>query len=290
MTSLDRHRWASPGARAGKAPTNSGKPLTTPSAACGPPGFGSLRATQAGGFRGRPVSIAGMARRVFIIEDDPAIRDNLRDALGRHGYAVETFADRPSAQQAAAGRLPDLAIVDVGLGDEPEGGFELCRWLRTQAPALPILMLSARDSDIDVVSGLRLGADDYVTKNVSLVHLMARVTALFRRAELAQGATGDEPVLQSGPLSMDTQRFTAHWYGTPLELTVTEFWMLHALARHPGHVKDRDALMREANLVVDDQTVTSYVKRIRRKLQALDPGCNAIETVYGIGYRFRADA
>ncbi|MEZ5652986.1 MAG: response regulator [Burkholderiaceae bacterium] len=227
------------------------------------------------------------SRRIFIVEDDPAIAENLRDALGRHGYAVDVFGDRPAAQQAAGDRLPDLAIVDIGLGDEPDGGFELCRWLRAQAPALPILMLSARDSDIDIVSGLRLGADDYVTKNVSLPHLLARVTALFRRAELVTDGPGDEPLLTAGPLTMDTRRFVAHWRGEPLALTVTEFWMLHALARHPGHVKDRDALMREANLVVDDHTVTSYVKRIRRKLQAIDPACEAIDTVYGVGYRFK---
>lgn len=227
-----------------------------------------------------------MARQVFIVEDDAAIRDNLADALGRHGYQTASFQDRVTAQRAAASRLPDLAIIDVGLVDEPEGGFELCRWLRALAPALPILMLSARDSDIDVVSGLRLGADDYVTKNVSLPHLLARVTALFRRAELHANATPAEQIIVRGPLKMDTQRFESSWQGVALDLTVTEFWMLHALARVPGHVKDRDALMREANLVVDDHTITSYIKRIRRKLQAIDSSANPIDTVYGLGYRF----
>ncbi|MEZ5738662.1 MAG: response regulator [Burkholderiaceae bacterium] len=227
-----------------------------------------------------------MARKIFIIEDDAAIRDNPADALGRHGSEIQAFADRPSAQLAAGTRMPDLAIIDVGLGDEPEGGFELCRWLRERAGGLPILILSARDSDIDVVSGLRLGADDYVTKSVSLPHLLARVTALFRRAELQAGQPAEEQVLVRGALRMDVPRFDARWNGQPLELTVTEFWMLHALARHPGHVKDREALMREANLVIDDHTVTSYVKRIRRKLQAIDPAFDAIETVYGVGYRY----
>src|SRR5690606_14880074 len=115
-----------------------------------------------------------MPRRIAIIEDEQSISENLSDALTRHGYEVTTYADRPSAQEGLDGRLPDLAIIDVGLGDEPEGGFELCRWLRGRAPGLPILILSARDSEIDIVSGLRLGADDYVTKNVSLPHLLAR--------------------------------------------------------------------------------------------------------------------
>src|SRR5919199_6481990 len=122
-----------------------------------------------------------MPRRIAVIEDEPAIRDNLRDALARQGFEVQTFGDRRAAQQVFASRLPELAFIDVGLADEPDGGFELCRWLRERAPALPILMLSARDSELDIVSGLRLGADDYVTKNVSLPHLLARVTALLRR-------------------------------------------------------------------------------------------------------------
>ncbi|MFA7505472.1 MAG: response regulator [Burkholderiaceae bacterium] len=227
-----------------------------------------------------------MSRRIAIIDDEPAIRDNLRDALARQGFEVQKFADRNEAQAVLASRLPDMAIVDIGLGAEPEGGFELCRWLRERAPALPIVLLSARDSEIDIVSGLRLGADDYLAKSVSLPHLLARVTALFRRIDaLAQPREGSEPLLR-GPLRLDALRFEASWREQPIELTVTEFWMLHALVRQPGHVKDREALMREANLVVDVQTVTSYVKRIRRKFEAVDPAFDAIETVYGLGYRF----
>ena len=185
-----------------------------------------------------------------------------------------------------ANRLPDLAIIDVGLGDEPEGGFELCRWLRGLNAKLPILILSARDSEIDIVSGLRLGADDYVTKSVSLPHLMARVTALLRRADLGGEVTAPEERLVRGGLTLNLQRFEARWKGHLVELTVTEFWILHSLAKFPGHVKDRDALMREANMLVDDHTITSYVKRMRRKFEAIDANFGAIETVYGMGYRF----
>lgn len=267
-------------------------------------------------------------RTVAVVEDDGSIALNLRDALARSGYRAEVHRDRPTAQAAFEQRLPDLAIIDVSLGAEPEGGFTLCRWLRERAPALPILILSARDSEIDQVSGLRLGADDYLTKSVSLPHLLARVTALFRRADLIRAAArtggqagtppgpslgaslgaslGSSPgaalggqlgaghaddavaaLLERGPLRLDPNRFEASWNGQPIALTVTEFWMLHALARHPGHVRDRDQLMREANLVVDDHTITSYVKRLRRKFEALDPSFVAIETVHGLGYRFR---
>lgn len=231
-------------------------------------------------------------RVVAIVEDDSTIALNLSDALSRGGYRPAVYRDRPTAQAAFEQALPDLALIDVSLGAEPEGGFALCRWLRERAPALPILILSARDSEIDQVSGLRLGADDYLTKNVSLPHLMARVTALFRRADLARAsddtaADGASPLVR-GPIRLDPNRFEVSWQGEPVALTVTEFWMLHSLVRHPGHVRDRDQLMREANLVVDDHTVTSYVKRLRRKFEAIDPGFAAIETVHGLGYRFRA--
>ena len=227
-----------------------------------------------------------MARRIAVIEDEPALRDNLRDALARHSYEVQTFSYRRDAQAVLASRLPELAIIDVGLGDEPDGGFELCRWLRALDARLPILILSARDSEIDMVSGLRLGADDYVAKSVSLPHLMARVTALLRRADIAgQASPADESLLR-GPLTLNLQRFEARWREQLMDLTVTEFWLLHSLAKFPGHVKDREALMREANMLVDDHTITSYVKRMRRKFEAIDPSFASIETVYGIGYRF----
>lgn len=227
-----------------------------------------------------------MARRIAVIEDEPALRDNLRDALARQGYEVQTFPGRRDAQAVLTNRLPELAIVDIGLGEEPDGGFELCRWLRARDPRLPILILSARDSEIDVVSGLRLGADDYVAKSVSLPHLMARVTALLRRADLSTQTNPIEEKIVRGPLSLNLQRFEAHWRDQLMDLTVTEFWLLHSLAKFPGHVKERDALMREANMLVDDHTITSYVKRMRRKFESIDPGFKSIETVYGIGYRF----
>ncbi|WP_255505394.1 response regulator transcription factor [Alkalisalibacterium limincola] len=124
-----------------------------------------------------------MTRTVAIVEDEPDLRENYAQALRRYGHAVLAFADRPSARDAFSLRLPDLVIIDIGLGDEPEGGFELCRELRARSATLPILFLTARDSDLDVISGLRLGADDYLGKDISLPQLTARVQALFRRLE-----------------------------------------------------------------------------------------------------------
>ena len=229
-----------------------------------------------------------MSRRVAIVEDEPAIRANYADALRRHGFEVAAYGGRAEALAAMKSRLPDLAIIDIGLGDDADGGFALCRELRALSAALPIIFLTARDSDFDVVAGLRLGADDYLTKDVSLPHLVARIAALFRRAELAREPQAGEERLERGSLALDSKRFSVSWNGRPVPLTLTEFWMVHALAKFPEHVKNRDQLMREANLVVDDATITSHVKRIRRKFLTVDPAFDQIDTVYGMGYRWKA--
>ena len=227
-----------------------------------------------------------MPRTVAIVEDDAAIRANYADMLKKHGYQVRAFADRKSAADAFRTQLPDLALLDIGLADEPDGGFTLCRELRAMSAALPIIFLTARDSDFDTVSGLRMGADDYLTKDVGLPHLLARISALFRRADLLTQPRSVEDVLERGELRLDMKRFVATWKAKPVDLTLTEFWLVHCVARFPGHVKNREQLMKEAHIVVDDSTITSHVKRIRRKFQAVDPAFDAIDTVYGLGYRW----
>ncbi len=239
-------------------------------------------------WRARLGYIGRMARRIALVEDDPAIRANYAEALKRHGYDVAAYAARREALDAFRARLPDLAIIDIGLGDEAEGGFALCRELRALSAQVPIVFLTARDSDFDIVSGLRLGADDYLTKGVSLPHLMARIGALFRRVEaLAEERSAEERIVR-GALELDLKRFSAAWKGARVALTLTEFWIVHSLVRHPGHVKSREQLMRDAELVVDDATVTSHVKRVRVKFLAADPAFDAVETVYGLGYRWKA--
>jgi len=228
-----------------------------------------------------------MKKLIAIVEDEPAIRDNYAAAFARSGYAVRSYPGRLEALDALRVRLPDLALIDVGLGDEPEGGFELCRELRALSPELPIIFLTARDSELDAVSGLRLGADDYLTKDIGLPHLLARVAALFRRVEAVRQPARAEATLERGALLVDLDRLHASWRGEPVGLTLTEFWIVHALARHVGHVKNRQQLMDAANVVLDDNTITSHVKRIRRKFTVIDPAFDAIETVYGMGYRWR---
>ncbi|MEP1596393.1 MAG: proteobacterial dedicated sortase system response regulator [Halieaceae bacterium] len=228
-----------------------------------------------------------MSHHIAIVEDEQTIAANYRDALQRRGFRVSVHGDRDSASSAFALQLPDLAIIDVGLGDDIEGGFDLCRELRSQSPELPIVFLTARDSELDIISGLRLGADDYLTKDISQAHMLARIVALFRRVKALQAPESREDVLRQGELTLNQQRMSVHWQQTPVALTVTEFWMVYTLAQHPGHIKNRQQLMDAANVVLDDNTITSHIKRIRRKFQALDSDFNAIETAYGMGYRWQ---
>ncbi len=230
-----------------------------------------------------------MAKRIAIVEDEAAIRDNYVAAFQREGYSVDAYEARQEALDAFAARLPDLVVIDINLRDDVEGGFELCRELRSRAADLPIIFLTARDSEFDAVSGLRLGADDYLTKDISLPHLMARIAALFRRLDALQKPGGDESVIRRGDLEIDTDRMVIHWQGQAVGLTLTEFWLVHAMARYPGNVKNRQQLMDAAQAVLDDNTITSHIKRIRRKFMAIDETFDAIETVYGMGYRWLSE-
>jgi two-component system OmpR family response regulator len=227
-----------------------------------------------------------MKKQIAIVEDEPALRENYSAALARLGYQVKTYGNRRAALQAFEVHLPDLAIIDIALEDEAEGGFDLCRALRALSAELPIIFLTARDSEMDAVSGLRLGADDFLTKDASLVHLAARVAALFRRVDALRQPDNAGQVLQRGALAVDTEKMQTTWNGHAVALSLTEFWIVHALARNPGHVKNRQQLMDAANVVLDDNTVTSHVKRLRRKFLEVDSAFDAIQTVYGMGYRW----
>ncbi|HBX36737.1 proteobacterial dedicated sortase system response regulator [Pseudohongiella sp. SYSU M77423] len=231
-----------------------------------------------------------MARRIAIVEDEAAIRENYADVLRKQGYEVQTFPNRREAMKAFDLRLPNLAIIDIGLENEIDGGFTLCQSLRSMSETLPIIFLTARDNDFDTVSGLRMGADDYLTKDISLPHLSARIAALFRRQDALNQPTSPENLLQRDKLLLDIGRLTVQWAGISVPLTVTEFWMVHALVKFPGHVKSRQVLMQESKIFVDGSTITSHVKRIRKKFLQVDPEFDCIETVYGMGYRWNIPA
>ena len=227
-----------------------------------------------------------MRKQIAIVEDEPALRENYAAALARQGYQIKTYSNRSNAMQAFEVHLPDLAIIDITLEDEAEGGFDLCRDLRARSAEVPIIFLTARDSELDAVSGLRLGADDFLTKDVSLAHLSARVAALFRRIDALRRPDNAMQIVQRGALTIDGEKMQTAWGGVPVALSLTEFWIVHALARNPGHVKNRQQLMDAANVVLDDNTITSHVKRIRRKFIEIDANFDSVQTVYGMGYRW----
>jgi len=231
-----------------------------------------------------------MSRHIVIVEDEEAIAQNYKDALQRQGFKVTHYSSRPEASEGFTTRLPDLAIIDIGLGKEIEGGFDLCRELRSLAPELPIIFLTARDSELDVVSGLRLGADDYLTKDISQTHMLARITALFRRIDALQKPLSQDTEAVRGKLTLNMDRMNVQWDGKLVDLTVTELWIVHSLAQHPGHVKNRQQLMDAANVVLDDNTITSHIKRIRKKFKEQDEAFDCIQTAYGMGYRWVLEA
>jgi two-component system OmpR family response regulator len=228
-----------------------------------------------------------MAKSIVIVEDDKDIRENYIDLFARQGYAVKGYADKQSAEKAFKGNLPDLVILDIGLDDEPDGGFDLCRQLRTESSLLPIIFLTARDADIDQVSGLRLGADDYLTKDISLHQLLARVSSLFRRVDAIRDNSSNDKTVEVAQLALNMDRLEAQWASKDLGLTVTEIWILNSLVQHPGHVKSRDQLMKAADTYVDGGTITSHIKRLRKKFLAVDSEFDLIESVYGAGYRWK---
>lgn len=227
-----------------------------------------------------------MAKRIAIVEDEVAIRENYAAALRKQGYEVELYGTRPEALNAFKKQLPDLALLDIGLDDEIDGGFDLCRELRALSSDIPIIFLTARDSDLDTISGLRLGADDYLTKDISIQNLCARIAAFFRRIEILKSSPEVEKLVERGNLVLDMNRFSVHWAGKYIDLTLTEFWLIHTLALHPGHVKNREQLMQEAKIFVDDATITSHIKRMRLKFIQVDKKFDRIDTVYGMGYRW----
>jgi two-component system response regulator ChvI len=228
---------------------------------------------------------------IALVDDEESLRETVGFALRREGYRVESFADGLAAWHTFEKTLPDLAILDVLM--PRMDGLELCRRLRALSERLPILFLTSRDEEFDRVLGLELGADDYLCKPFSMRELAARVKVLLRRAAQRQEPPGgDERGFEAGRLRLDLARYQAFGNGAPVALTVTEFTLLHALARRPGHVKTRAQLLEEGyphDAYASDRTIDSHVKRLRKKLAEADPSFEAIETVYGLGYRFRPD-
>ena len=227
---------------------------------------------------------------IALVDDDKNILASVSMLLEQEGYQVRSFSDPTSALTALAATPPDLAILDIKM--PRMDGLELLRRLRQANESLPVIFLTSKDEEIDELMGLNAGADDYVRKPFSQRLLLERVRAVLRRAEAkpAGGAEAKKESLVRGKLALDPQRHECTWEGKPVRLTVTEFLILQALAQRPGFVKSRDSLMDAAyddQVYVDDRTIDSHIKRLRKKFKAVADDFDAIETLYGVGYRYK---
>ncbi len=231
-----------------------------------------------------------MARRVAIVEDDFDQRENYRDALQKSGYEVDTYRNRPDALEGMRANMPDLAILDIMLENEMDGGFDLCRDLRALSPTLPIIFLTARDTDIDRVSGLRLDAWDYLTKPLNMQFLSVRINSLFRIVDSLgqpEGNDLDSDTLVIDDLEINEDSMSIRWKGQELSLTLTEFWLIESMARHPGHVKTYENMMQiTRQSYVERNTINGYIRRIRNKFKEIDADFKNIQTVFGVGYKW----
>lgn len=230
---------------------------------------------------------------IALVDDDRNILTSVSILLESEGYEVDTYNDGQSALDAFNRKLPDLAVLDIKM--PRMDGMELLQRLR-QKTSMPVIFLTSKDDEIDEILGLRMGADDYVKKPFSQRLLIERVRSLLRRQEALDGAeieeTEETKIMVRGQLTMDPLRHSVSWKGNNVTLTVTEFMLLQALAQRLGFVKSRDQLMDVAyddQIYVDDRTIDSHIKRLRKKMRTADDTFNAIETLYGIGYRYNEE-
>ncbi|MCG8354460.1 MAG: response regulator transcription factor [Kiloniellales bacterium] len=234
---------------------------------------------------------SGVQETIALVDDDRNILTSVSMALEAEGFRVRTYADGSEALRGITSNPVDLAILDIKM--PRMDGMELLGRLR-QSSNLPVIFLTSKDDEVDEVLGLRMGADDYITKPFSQRLLVERIRSLLRRERSAKDGSpesAEQPVTR-GELMLDPGRHLCTWKAKPVNLTVTEFLILKALAQRPGHVKSRDQLMDAAygeHIYVDDRTIDSHIKRLRKKFKALDDSFSQIETLYGVGYRYRED-
>jgi two-component system response regulator ChvI len=230
-----------------------------------------------------------MKKRLALVDDDQNILTSVSLALEAEGYEVDTYSDGEQALQGLARRPADLAVLDIKMPRMT--GTELLEKLRAKS-SLPVIFLTSKDDELDEALGLGLGADDYITKPFSQRLLLARIQAVLRRANATEMSDASAQIIRQGDLMLDPDRHLVRWQDKDVKLTVTEFLLLHALAMRPGHVKNRDQLMDSAygeSVFLDDRTIDSHIKRLRRKFKVVDDSFDKIETLYGIGYRYKLD-
>jgi two-component system OmpR family response regulator len=233
-----------------------------------------------------------MNARIALIEDDNVILQNYADYLRSCGFAVDGYASKPAALAGLQRTAPELVLLDISLNGERDAGFGLCAEIRHRNPGTPIVFLTSHDGEIDKISGMRLGADDYITKDVSLDYLVVRIEALFRRRnaylESRHSAAGPSPA-GAHPLALDLETSTATWRGQRVAISLTQFWMLAELCRSPGRARTHADRMRAGKLMVEPNTITAHVKAIRDAFRRIDPGFDRIQTERGRGYRWLVD-
>jgi two-component system response regulator ChvI len=233
-----------------------------------------------------------MGQTIALVDDDRNILTSVTMTLEAEGFKVRTYADGAEALRGLTAQPPDLVVLDIKM---PRlDGMEVLQRLR-KSSAIPVIFLTSKDDEVDELLGLRMGADDYITKPFSQRLLIERIRALLRRGEIARDAadSGTSQMVARGDLMLDPSRHACTWKGQPVALTVTEFLILKSLASRPGHVKNRDQMIDAAygeNIYVDDRTIDSHIKRLRRKFRELDPEFGHIETLYGVGYRYKEDS
>jgi two-component system, OmpR family, response regulator ChvI len=230
--------------------------------------------------------------QIALVDDDRNILTSVQMALEAEGFKVCTYSDGDEALRNLAQHPADLAVLDIKM---PRlNGMELLQRLKQNSATskMPVIFLTSKDEEIDEIMGLRMGADDYIKKPFSQHLLVERIRSLLRRELARQQPAGSDPdsVFARGNMMLDSARHVCTWKGKPVELTVTEFLLVKALAQHPGHVKTRDQLMDAAYgeaIYVDDRTIDSHVKRLRKKFKEIDPDFSQVETLYGVGYRYK---
>ena len=236
-------------------------------------------------FHIRPNS--AVTKTIAIVEDDLDQRENYADVLIAHGYEVRLYAGKDEALNGFSESLPDLALLDVMLGEDMDGGFDLCMALRNRSQTLPVIFLTARDSDADRISSQRMMAWDYINKPVNLEFLVARVHSLLAIADHLRQPEDNNSAHHVGALELDQRTMSVCWNRDPVNLTLTEFWIVEALARRPGHVKNYEALNEVTRQgLVERNTINGYIRRIRNKFRKIDPVFNQIQTVHGTGYKW----
>jgi len=233
-----------------------------------------------------------MAKSIAIVEDDPDQRANYTDAITAKGYQVAAYGSRDEALQGIGEQLPDLVILDIILGEEVDAGFQLCRDLLAKAPTLPVIFLTERINEIDKISGLRLGAWDYLPKPISLDYLAERISSLLRINEVRQeNEEADSPTAKKiGDLTLDQDALLASWKGQRIDLSGTEFRMLAKLVRMPGHAVSYETLMNATmQSLVTNNTINTHMRNIRKKFEKVDEDFSAIKSEYGFGYRWSTE-